>query len=369
MNALAPINVQSTAIRAMVPQTMDEVFHLADAVHRSGLAPTGLKNVQAVAIAIMTGLELGVPPMTALQRIAVINGRPTIWGDLAIALVRASGLAETIKEEILGEGDDRIAICTVKRKGDPQPVVGSFSVADAKRARLWDPREKVTRRRQDGNGTYETLNDAPWHRFPERMMKMRARAFALRDGFADVLGGLYLREELEEEQVEIRDVTPPTAPPPPVTEEKKAPAPPAPAPAALAPLDPRVDLPSPLDRVTTPEVRDMVLSSPSAPVGLAQKAPAPPPPSIASAPAREERAPSQEEGTPGPDRAPSPAPFPNMVPHLVTLWAELGKCQNPTALENTWTFEEDDINAWSKADRELAAALYERRLAELCRKG
>ena len=372
MNALAPINVQSPAIRAMVPQTMDEVFHLADAVHRSGLAPTGLKNIQAVAIAIMTGLELGVPPMTALQRIAVINGRPTIWGDLAIALVRASGLAETIKEEIIGEGDDRVAICTVKRKGDPQPVVGSFSVADAKRARLWDPREKVQRRRQDGNGTYEALNDAPWHRFPERMMKMRARAFALRDGFADVLGGLYLREEMEEEQVEIRDVTPapataPAPPPPPTSEEKKAPAPPVPA--ALAAPEPQADLTSPLDKLSNPVVREMVANSPSAPAGIAQKAPAPPLPPVAGTPARKEAIPDATDGVPRDDRAPSPLPFPNLPAHLVALWKAMSDCGNQIALENTWAFEEDDINTWSMVDRERAAALYESRLAELHRKG
>lgn len=345
MNALAPLPVQSPAIRAMVPQTMTEVFQLAEAVHRSGLAPDGLSNTQAVAIAIMHGLELGVPPMTALQRIAVINGRPTIWGDLAIALVRASGLAESIREEIVGTGDDRVAICTVKRKGEPQPIVGTFSVDDAKRARLWDTREKVQRRSRNGSGTYEALNDAPWHRFPERMMKFRARAFALRDGFADVLGGLYLREEMEGEQVEARDVTPapaPPAPPPAAAGKKEAPL--QPGPAALAPPAPDAAVPSPLDKISSPAVREMVASSPSAPVNIARKASAPPPPTVVSVPAAE------------------PA---DMPPHLSALRKALGECGNETALENTWVFEEDDINTWSMADRERAAALYEQRLADL----
>lgn len=365
MNALAPLPVQSPSIRAMVPQTMTEVFQLAEAVHRSGLAPDGLGNVQAVAIAIMHGLELGVPPMTALQRIAVINGRPTIWGDLAIALVRASGLAESIREEIVGEGDERTAICTVKRKGEPQPIVGTFSVDDAKRARLWDTRDKVSRRRRDGSGTYEAPNDAPWHRFPDRMMKMRARAFALRDGFADVLGGLYLREELDEEQVETRDVTPapvPPAPPPAAEVKKEASAPPAPA--ALAPPAPGDAAPSPLDKISSPAVREMVANSPSAPADLARKASAPPPPTAAGAPAREERAQSPSEGAPSPDRAPSAEPT-DLPPHLAALRKALAECGNETALENTWVFEEDDINTWSMQDRERAAALYERRLAEL----
>ncbi|MFG1260079.1 recombinase RecT [Xanthobacter flavus] len=369
MNALAPIN--APAIRAMVPQTMDEVFHLAEAVHRSGLAPLGLNNVQAVAIAIMHGLELGVPPMTALQRIAVINGRPTIWGDLAIALVRASGLAESIKEEIIGEGDARAAVCTVKRKGEPTPIIGRFSVEDAKVARLWDTRDKIKRRNQKTGEFYDAPNDAPWHRFPERMMKMRARAFALRDGFADVLGGLYLREELEEEQVEIRDVTPAPAPPPPPAPsagKDNAGSPPAPS-AALAPPAPNADLLSPLDKLTDPAVREMVTTSVQAPPHIAQRSAAPPaPPAPAAAPAREDRAPSPAEGAQSPDRAPSPVPFPNLPEHLAGLWKQLSECENQIALENTWAFEEDDINGWSMADRERAAALYESRLAELYRK-
>lgn len=365
MNALAPLPTQSAAIRAMVPQTMTEVFQLAEAVHRSGLSPDGLGNVQAVAIAIMHGLELGVPPMTALQRIAIINGRPTIWGDLAIALVRASGLAESIREEIVGTGDDRIAICTVKRKGEPQPIVGTFSVDDAKRARLWDTREKVQRRSRNGNGTYEALNDAPWHRFPERMMKFRARGFALRDGFADVLGGLYLREEMEGEQAEARDVTPapvPPAPPPASADRKEASAPPAPA--ALAPPAPGDTPPSPLDKISSPAVREMVVNNPSEPAELGRKVSASPPPPAAGAPVRTERPSRLSEGASSPEDAPSAEPT-DLPPHLTALRKALGECGNETALENTWVFEEDDINTWSMTDRELAAMLYGQRLAVL----
>jgi hypothetical protein len=62
------------------------------------------------------------------------------------------------------------------------------------------------------------------------MLKMRARAFALRDGFADVLGGMYIAEELQD----MRDVTPPASPPsppsPPQIEAKAFPPSPPPTP-------------------------------------------------------------------------------------------------------------------------------------------
>jgi RecT family len=180
---------------AIVPQTMDEAYRLANAVCMAGMAPRGLDTPEKACVAIMHGLEIGLTPMAALQRIAVVNGRPTIWGDGAIGLVRGSGLCEFVRETIEGEGDKRVAVCTTKRKGEVDPVSRTFSVDDAKRAGLWG-------------------KQGPWQQYPERMLTMRARAFCLRDVYADVLGGLYLREELEDA---------PTPPAPPV----RAPAPPA----------------------------------------------------------------------------------------------------------------------------------------------
>jgi hypothetical protein len=95
-----------------------------------------------------------------------------------LALVRASGLLDSIKEEIIGEGDQTTAICSAWRRGEDNPIIGRFSVADAKRAQLW-------------------VKPGPWQQYPRRMLQMRARGFCLRDAFPDVLKGLYLREELE----------------------------------------------------------------------------------------------------------------------------------------------------------------------------
>lgn len=196
---------------AIVPTDMDSCYRLAKAVCMAQMAPAGLDTPEKAMVAIMHGLELGLTPMAALQRIAVVNGRPTIWGDGAIGLVRASGLAEYIKEWIEGDGDARTAHCEAKRRGDPNPSSGKFSIADAKRAGLWSPEARVRRKNRAGE-SYEKDNDSPWHRYPERMMQMRARAFALRDGFADVLGGLYLREELDGAE-ERRETQAPPVPP------------------------------------------------------------------------------------------------------------------------------------------------------------
>ena len=50
-------------------------------------------------IGIMQGLEVGASPAQALSNIMVVNGRPSIWGDLAIGIVRRSGLLKSFKED------------------------------------------------------------------------------------------------------------------------------------------------------------------------------------------------------------------------------------------------------------------------------
>lgn len=190
-------------VRAIVPQDFDGAWRIATAVCKAGMAPQGLDTPEKAMVAIMHGMEVGLTPMAALQSIAVVNGRPTIWGDGAIGLVRGSGKLEWIKERIDGDGDKMVAVCEVKRKGEPDAVRATFSVDDAKKASLW-------------NKTGRNGQPTPWITYPKRMLAMRARAFALRDAFADVLRGLGIAEEVQD--TPMRDVTPkppaPPAPPP-----------------------------------------------------------------------------------------------------------------------------------------------------------
>jgi len=163
-------------IAAIIPQSIEEVFRLATAVAAAGWAPQSYGNdVNKITIGIMHGMEVGLPPMAGLQGIAVINGRPTLWGDAAIGLVSASGLLEDIEEAIEGTGDTRVARCTVRRKGRPTPIKSTFSVTDAKLAGL-------------------ASKAGTWQHYPSRMLQMRARGFALRDAFSDVLKGLAIRD-------------------------------------------------------------------------------------------------------------------------------------------------------------------------------
>lgn len=161
---------------AIVPDSVEGVYRLSQLIIQSGMAPNGYKTPQQVSIAIMTGMELGLTPMAALQSIAVINGRPTLWGDAVPGLCRASGKCDYIKEWCTGEGDERIAYCETKRKDEATIVLQSFSITDAREAGLLG-------------------KQGPWQQYRRRMLQMRARSFCLRDAFGDVLKGLPTREE------------------------------------------------------------------------------------------------------------------------------------------------------------------------------
>lgn len=167
------------AVAALVPQSLDEAFRVAQAIAASGLAPRGLDKPEQVMVAIMAGAELGLAPFQALQSFAIVNNRPTLWGDGLMAVARAQGIKA--QEWIDGEGDAAVAHCEVTRPDTGETIPRSFSVSDAKKAGLWN-------------------KQGPWQQYPKRMLQMRARAWALRDGCADMLRGFQVREEVEDYQ-------------------------------------------------------------------------------------------------------------------------------------------------------------------------
>jgi hypothetical protein len=170
---------------AWAPKTFDDARVFAEMVSKTDFVPKNYRNKPNDCLMAMTfGNEIGLGVMAALQNIAVINGKPSIYGDVALALVKAHPSYESIKEEF--DPDAKRCTCTVKRKGD-NPVTGSFSMAEASHAGLL---EKA----------------GPWKTYPRRMLQMRARAWALRDAFPDVLNGIAVGEEAQD--IPMENVTP-----------------------------------------------------------------------------------------------------------------------------------------------------------------
>lgn len=164
---------------SLAPQNIEEALKFADYLSKSTIVPKDFANNPGnILVAIQWGMELGLQPMQAMQNIAVINGRPALWGDAVIALVRSSPLCEYIYESDDGE----TATCRVKRRNEEEQV-RTFSMAEAKAAGL-------------------AGKQGPWSQYPKRMRQMRARAFAMRDVFPDVLRGMPVAEELQDTPTE-----------------------------------------------------------------------------------------------------------------------------------------------------------------------
>lgn len=172
--------MQITTSRGFAPTNMSEALQFSEMLAASNMVPKAYQGKPMdILVCVQWGMELNLAPMAALQNIAVINGKPSVYGDTMLALVQASPVCEGIEESFEGENTSNpVAVCVAHRKGR-KPVVARFSRDDAQRAGLWN---KV----------------GPWQAYPKRMLQMRARGFALRDAFPDILKGLVSAEEAQD---------------------------------------------------------------------------------------------------------------------------------------------------------------------------
>lgn len=174
------------------PTNLTEAMEFAKFVSTSGHIPKQFQGKpNDILVAIQWGYEIGLAPMQALQNIAVINGRPSLWGDSLIAVCKHHPEWRGIEETYIEEEDK--AVCIVKRNvhGETEVTRAEFSYKDAQKARLAN-------------------KPGPWQDYPRRMMQLRARGFALRDAFPDAIKGLITTEEAQDypdEKTEPKNVT------------------------------------------------------------------------------------------------------------------------------------------------------------------
>lgn len=217
IQALSPVPIGNQGI---VLQTFSDAARFAEMIWRSRMAPKDIDSPEKVLVVMQMGMEVGLPPMAALNGIAVINGRPSIWGDNLPGLVTGKGVMEDMEEwyELNGVRLDRApskptsglsAVCMVKRRGRERTLIREFTWDMAVQAKL-------------------NTKSGPWTDYPMRMLQMRARAWAIRDQFPDVLRGCAVAEEAQ-------DITPPTQPAEKPVESLHPPTPPEPRPPAEKP--------------------------------------------------------------------------------------------------------------------------------------
>lgn len=207
MNNL-PVNNAANANRnrsgwALACTSFEEGMKIATFLANTKLIPTSYQGKpEDIFVAACLGHGLGLDPLQSLTSIAVVNGIPTLYGDALKAICMRHG---TIKEEwIVPEGTSPYWRVTVKRPGH-EDVIQTFGFDDAIAAGL------VSYNPQTNSFGLGARKSDAWVKNPKRMCQMRARNFACRDAFPDILKGINAEgsgyaEELAEEYNQASEV-------------------------------------------------------------------------------------------------------------------------------------------------------------------
>lgn len=169
--------VESTQIEASPysPRSFEGAWEMAQIVAKSRLAPS-IQTPEAAFVVMALGADMGMSLSQSLRGIQVIDGKASPTADCLVACVLNSGKAEYFTEI---ETTPDHSTWETRRKGESKPRRSTFTMEDARLAGLVRP----------GSG---------WAKFPQRMLKARAKAFLVRDVYPDLTLGLYTPEELQD---------------------------------------------------------------------------------------------------------------------------------------------------------------------------
>lgn len=181
---------------AIVPHTFAEVMTMCTALAAANLAPKNLRgNATDMALVIMTGAEVGLPPMASLRLYTTWDGVPRLMAEGVRAIILQSPAIEYFE---MVACDDNQATWIGKRRGRPEKSV-TWTLERAKKAGL--------------------LNKENWMKYAQDMLNARASMQLGRILAPDVVAGMVALEEardgdfLDAQSIDARPVF--VAPPPP----------------------------------------------------------------------------------------------------------------------------------------------------------
>lgn len=157
------------------PRSMKDARVLAKDMHDSRMF-SAYGTPQGVLSTIMLGRELGLPAMSSLRQVHIIEGRHALAASLMVALILKSGFAEYFEPVSF---DDKQATYVTKRKGARNEVTLTHTIEMAQQAGLV----------KDKSG---------WVKNPTDMLVARASSRLARMVYPDIVGGLYTPDELAE---------------------------------------------------------------------------------------------------------------------------------------------------------------------------
>ena len=165
--------------------TMADMIALAETLSKSDFVPSVYRGKPGnIIAAIQFGREIGLSPMQALQGVAVVNGKPAVYGTTYLAVCHnAPGFRDVVQSVEKDASGKLVATCTAKRTGRAD-VTRVFTQDMAITAGLW------------GKNVHA--------QYPETMLLWRATHLACDTMFADVLKGIPIRENAEADYEEAK---------------------------------------------------------------------------------------------------------------------------------------------------------------------
>lgn len=132
-------------------------------------------------VAISMGFALGLHPFQALSHIVIVAGKPTLDGQLAIAVANERApIRGPIRYKEGGKGDEQFCTAWAVDRETGDRVEYTLTIADARKA------------------GWLSKGHSHWNRDPKLMLRYRSATYLIRTNYPNALMGLYTRDEMED---------------------------------------------------------------------------------------------------------------------------------------------------------------------------
>ena len=165
-------------------QAFNELFKIGSVMSKTQLVPDNYRNKpEDCTIAIDIANRNGMSPLSVMQNLYVVKGKPTWSGQACIAMLRASKEYEHVKPVMVGERNTDGWGCYFKAidKSDGEVAKGTL----------------VTIQMAKDEGWYSKPG-SKWPTMPEQMLQYRAAAFFARIYMPNALMGFSVEGEAED---------------------------------------------------------------------------------------------------------------------------------------------------------------------------
>lgn len=175
---------QPTAVGSVWTDTKEynRIGQMAQMISKSNLVPQSYQGKpEDCFLALQFAVRLGMEPLTVMQNLYVVKGKPSWSGQFCMALIRANPAFSNVRLVYTGTKgtDNRGAYVTAIRVSDGSVVDGTEITMAMAKSEGWTSNTK-------------------WRSMPEQMLGYRAAAFFARLHCPEALLGIQTAEEVED---------------------------------------------------------------------------------------------------------------------------------------------------------------------------